>query len=406
MGIKLNGLSRKSHLCLRCALLAALTVLLTAFTTGCSKKHKLENIQELDTKSVTHAWYYLTGYSVEKTDLPQHAPSVLHKPWTEAVRISCAASVPGTTSSPYKAYALVNRAGILALKENTIELFCDNSLFPNETADGLVFSWSRPVFYFYRSTFFNETLLQQSSLSQDLKQTTVNNSRSFLVQFNPQSKLCYPLVSYNNIKLNEEDQITGYFWNGKTWACGAKTLHNDRVEFKYFCWEPLIALTEMTPALNANNFNFSELTERKYQLLNTPQFFNDAPSSLKKLLSSIPKNYPLFITWRDSSGTSPVGFYQEGDGSTPLNAQAQLCESSGFTTCVFNDGTTYLMENESGTITAFRLPKLPRGYSYSEFAIAGNTLYVGWEEKSFYKTGRAGILQVNLKEVLRKDVKN
>lgn len=381
-------------------ILSAAVLLLT----GCSKKVNPNDIQELDTQTVTHAWYYLTGYSIEKTDLPQHSPSVFLKPWTEAVRISNAASVPGISTAEYSAYAIVNKTGILALKEKGPELFCDNSIFLNETADGLVFSEGRPVFYLYRSTFFNEELLKtaNSPAAEIAMMPSVEQSRSFLVQFNPQSKLCYPLVSYKNINLNENDQITGYFWNGKTWACSAKTLKSDHVEFSYFSWEPFVSLTELTPALNANQFSFSELTESRYRALNTPSLFRDAPSSLKKLLSSIPQSFPFYVTWRDSSGISPVSFYQEGDGSTPLNANAQLSETAGLTAALFTDGTTYVMQNDTEKITAFRLPKLPEGYSYSEMAVAGNTLYVSWEERDFYKTGKAGLLQVNLNGVLEK----
>lgn len=372
--------------------------------TGCSKKVNPEDIKELDTQTVTHTWYYLTGYSIEKTDLPQHAPSVLLKPWTEAVRISNAACVPGINKAEYQAYAIVNRTGILALKEKGPELFCDDSIFREETADGLVFSEGRPVFYLYRSTFFNEELLEPANAA-SFAQTaapSVEQQRSFLVQFNPQSKLCYPLVSYKNINLNEDDQITGYFWNGKTWACSAKTIKNDHVEFSYFSWEPFVSLTELTPALNQNQFTFSELSEAGYRALHTPSLFKEAPSLLKKLLSSIPESFAFYVTWRDSSGISPVSFYQEGDGSTPLNANAQLNETDGLTAALFTDGTTFVMQNDTEEITAFRLPKLPENYSYSEMAVAGNTLYVSWEERDFYKTGRAGFLQVNLNGVLEK----
>lgn len=379
-------------------------VTVTLLFSGCSKKVNPRDIQELDKEIATHTWYYLTEYSFEQIDLPQHSPSVLKKPWTEAVRISAAACVPGNSSGEYSAYAIVNRTGILAFTEKNASLFCDSSIFSEETADGLVFSENRPVFYLYRSTFFNEGLLKSDSISfmQAPSVTSVEQSRSFLVQFNPMSKLCFPLVSYSNLNLNENDQITGYFWNGKTWACSAKTLNDDHVESSYFCWEPSVSLTSLTPALNANQFTFSELNENKYRALHTPLLFRDAPSELKKLLSSIPDSFPFFITWRDSSGTSPISFYQEGNGETPVNANAQLCDSAGFTAALFSDGTTYLMQNETGKITAFRLPKLPEGFSYSELALAGNTLYVSWEEKSFYQTGKAGFLQVNLKGVLEK----
>ena len=50
---------------------------------------------------------------------------------------------------------------------------------------------------------------------------------------------------------------------------------------------------------------------------------------------------------------------------------------------------------------AFRLPLLPTGYTYGDFAVAGNTLYVAWEQTNFYKTSRAGFLSVNLAAILK-----
>ena len=54
----------------------------------------------------------------------------------------------------------------------------------------------------------------------------------------------------------------------------------------------------------------------------------------------------------------------------------------------------------TGMPVAIRLPKLPVGFVYSDFVISGSTLYVAWEESSFYETGRAGFLQVNLDRTL------
>ena len=62
--------------------------------------------------------------------------------------------------------------------------------------------------------------------------------------------------------------------------------------------------------------------------------------------------------------------------------------------------------NEDKVCAAFRLPLLPSGFSYGEEAISGNTLYVAWEESSFFKTGRAGFITVDLKPILQTSTKN
>lgn len=394
---------------------ATLILCAAALLLSCGKKETVKDIQAIDETKIDHAWYYLTNTSFQKIDLPQHAPAVLEKPWTETVRISSAASVPsGMDSGEYTAFAVVNKAGILACSESSAHLYCDTSIFTSETADTLVFSEGTPVFYLYQSTFFNsaaQSIVSTEVASQAVASAvntqsssvaTVSLSRPFLVEFNPLSKICFPLVSYSNINLTDNDQITGYFWNGKTWACSAKKMHSDRVEFSYFYWQPLVALTTLSPAITSNQLSFSPLSEQKYRDLNMPLLFRDAPAELKSLLATIPSEFCFYVTWRDNSGTSPISYYQEGNDRSPINAHALLAAKAGYTAALFEDGTTYLKRNSDGKVIAFRLPRLPAGYTYSDFAIAGNTLYAAWEESNFYKTGRAGFLTVDIAQILSK----
>ena len=180
--------------------------------TSCSKKSAFDDIKELDSTKENHTWYYFTENSFKEIDLPQNAPKALEKPWTESIRISSMASVPDSSNSyEYNAFAVVNRLGILAISSDTATLFSDASIFPSDTADSLVFSNGTPVFYLFRSTFFNEGILSGSnSLLENYsveKNSSVSLSRPFLVEFNPQSKISYPLVSYSNLKLSDNDQI-------------------------------------------------------------------------------------------------------------------------------------------------------------------------------------------------------
>lgn len=370
---------------------------------SCSSKES-NAPQEIDVAKINHTWYYFTTNSFTKTDLPQHAPAALEKPWTEAIRISSAASIPTAAGTQkYTAFAIVNRSGVLACAETSAKLFCDASIFSNETADALVFSDGSPVFNLYQNSFFNENISFLDSASRTnafsaTKQDS-NQERPFLVQFNPKSNICYPLVSYGNLNLTEKDQITGYFWDGRTWECSVKQAEGDRVSFTYFGWQPLIPLTDLSPALTSNQFSFSKLSEAEYRSLNMPKLFSQAPDQLKHILSSLPSDFSFYISWRDDSGTSPVSYFEQGNGGTSVNASAALIKPAGYAIALFADGTTYVDSLETNTVFAFRLPKLPAGYTYGDFAVAGSTLYAAWEQSDFYKTGRAGFLTVALSEI-------
>ncbi|HAK68980.1 MAG TPA: hypothetical protein DCM57_04875 [Treponema sp.] len=378
---------------LKKALLISLSCIALA---GCSKKENdtppspAEDLVELKPVQKNHVWYYFNGSDFAQTDLPQHTPEVMERPWTESTRIASAASAPTGES---KAYALVNRLGMLSFNGNEVKLHTDASIFSGVTADSLVFSEGKPVFYLYRSSFFNTDF--ENSVS-----AAVQPSRPFLVEFDSAANLFFPLVSYANLKLDDDQQIAGYFWDGKTWACSAKKTVDRRVEFSYFYWEPNAPITSLSPALSSSaNFTFKSSTEEEYRTLNMPRLFNSAPEDLKDLVSSIPSEFSFSVVWKNSEGTSPVQYFQQGSGGVPLNANASSSEK--YVAAVFADGTTYIQtRGEEEKNAAFRLPLLPAGYVYGDFAISGDTMYVAWEQSSFYKTGRTGFLQVQLAAVL------
>ena len=94
---------------------------------SCGKSNQ-EGLQEI-TKLKAHQWYYFNHRGFYPVALPQEAPEVAEKPWTEAVRISAAGN------NIFDNCALVNRLGILDFTSGRPELFRDVMLFDNVTAD-------------------------------------------------------------------------------------------------------------------------------------------------------------------------------------------------------------------------------------------------------------------------------
>ena len=359
-------------------------------------ENEISDLQRVSFVKKSHKWFYLSLDGFNEVDLPQHAPQVMEQPWTEAVRIASAASLPAnfTGNSDYQAYALVNHLGLLAFSGDKIDLFTDSSYFSSLTADSLVFSDGQPVFYLYKSSFFNSAV---ASPDDD------GTERPFLLDFNSRNGLFYPLVSYQNLGMDTSEEIVGFFWNGESWTCAAKKRRDQQIEFKYFIWQPLVNLTDLNPALiSTDSFIFKNATEDDYKKISMPMLFSSAPEDLKSLISSIPSEFSFYVAWRDGSGSSPVNYYQAGNNSSTLNAKGLSRTESGYDVIVFADGTTYLKSASDGNISAFRLPLLHAGYSYGEVAIAGNYLIVAWEENNFYKTKRSGFIQIDLSEVIKK----
>ncbi|MBQ9537833.1 MAG: hypothetical protein IJU95_01065 [Treponema sp.] len=357
--------------------------------------NEISDLQQVSFVKKSHKWFYLSQDGFSEVDLPSHAPQVLEQPWTEAIRIASAASLPMELagSGDYQAYALVNRLGMLAFSGGEIKLFTDASYFSSLTADSLVFSDGQPVFYLYKSSFFNSSGSEPDG----------GGERPFLLDFNSRSGLFYPLVSYQNLGMDTSEEIIGFFWNGESWTCASKRRREQQIEFKYFIWKPLVSLTDLNPALlSTDSFIFKSATEDDYKKISMPLLFSSAPENLKSLIASIPSEFSFYVAWRDGSGSSPTNYYQAGVGSSTLNAKGLSRTESGYDVIVFADGTTYLRTADNGNISAFRLPLLQAGYSYGEVALAGDYLIVAWEENNFYKTKRSGFIQIDLTEVVKK----
>ena len=290
------------------ALLAVAGLAASVAAVSCENRKKagganeISDLQQVSFVKKSHKWFYLSQDGFHETDLPQHAPQVLEQPWTEAIRIASAASLPaafaGTDAGgSYTAYALVNRLGMLAFSGSDIELFSDTHYFSRLTADSLVFSDGQPVFYLYKSTFFNSlnstndinSSAAPNAASSGSSVTDDDDERPFLLDFNPRSGLFYPLVSYQNLGLSNDEEIIGFFWNGDSWTCASKRRREQQIEFKYFIWQPLMSLTDLNPALlSSDSFIFKHATEDDYKKINMPLLFSSAPEQLKSLISSIP----------------------------------------------------------------------------------------------------------------------
>lgn len=357
-------------------------------TLSCSKKEKPEKIIVTEKQITTHDWYFLKADGFEKITSPLDAPLVIKKPYTESVRISSFGqllSVSENDVQTQKSYALVNRSGLIEFDNDKPVLFSDALLFKNVTAEGLVFMNENPVFSVYKNDIFNESF---SNAKKD--------ADSVLIQFDRKSNAFFPIVSRETLSLTKTQEVNDYYWDGKYFYFCIKDSKLDKTEFNYIKW---------------NSLALKDSSETEFRNLKSYADFKTAPERVKKLLSCLPKSFGFNIEVRTANGPSPRYFEKKSsEGISSLDAKLQLSDT--FAACLFKDGTIYFagalankrILNNSNTI-ALRLPKLPEGFIYTDFAISKNTLYASWEEASFYETGRAGFLSVDLAKVLYFELK-
>lgn len=374
-----------------CLILAVLAV------TGCKKKNDSKIIDISDASQSIGAnkpfkWYVFTDSNYTPVSYPANAPSVIKKPWTEAVRISAASSASAEDGQTQNAYLVVNRLGIISANENNMVLSKDTSLFSERTAGNLAFVNGTPIYSLYKSTFFNNNLK--------------DNQHPFLVQFDPVSKISYPLINCDNLTQMPACEVTDYVWDGRTWFCCIKSEENYKTNFSYIKWTANIPLLNLSPAIVNDSINIEESTAEAFRKAREPLPFSNAPERMKKLLTGMASTVPFDLTLYTAGGTSPRHYSNVAkENEEALRAYGIVSQTwSGI---LFQDGTIYLegaLDNRrilrKGKAVAIRLPKLPYGYNYTSFVISGSCLYAAWEESDFYLSGKSGFLTVDLDATL------
>ena len=376
-----------------CFLIFALCLLFAGCSSKKVSKHqKGEVALEMKQKSSDHKWFYFSNESYAETDLPQHSPIHSLKPWTESVRIC-----DGNVTSDGKALLLVNHLGALYFDEtDNPVLIQDYQLFSDSTAGNLVFEGGIPYFTLVKNSFFNKTASQ-------------NPNQSHIIRLSTAQKMFFPVVTYDELNIEQTGEVTGTFFDGTDWFSSVKSTKNNKVSFHYIKWKSLVDLASVQPfasTQSTGSISVSEISESSYRSLVTPEDFSKAPLRLKTLLKSIPKEFSFVLTCRDFGGSSPR-YFSSGldDDGTVANAVIK----DNWVCAVFGDGTTYFSGSlddhpliNGGKTVAFRLPKLPPRYSYQAFALSGKYLIVAWEESDFYKTGRSGFLTVDMEKLFYK----
>lgn len=359
---------------------------------SCSKEKHPTGIADISSgistsesnEKITHTWFYFTNDSFLKTTAPEDVMEVTFKPWTQAVRIS------SSLQSNDQGYFTVNGVGLLVCTNNssTPMFITDKSVFSGLTTDHLCFNDGVPVFHTYYNDFF------------DSEAKFLNNP--ILYQFSNATNIFYPLLNNQILGLPDETTVTNILKNNKTWTLELKKNDSGRKIYEYISFdtlEPLSSKLVLTRPISTSS----------YRELCTPKTFSSAPVRLKELLGKVPSQFNFYVTSTNLTGNSPATYLHQTENDTsenfPMQCKALLHDN--FSIAIFTDGTSffagalpnkYIINN--GESLAFRLPKLPENFSYTDFVVINNTLYVAWEESDFFQIARSGFLIVDLQGIL------
>ncbi len=378
----------------------AAIIVFSAMFFSCKKNGQKFDEQKIIETKAKHTWYYFSDGNLKKAAEISSVPQIPFKPWTEAARISDISVQDSKNDSIPKGFAVVNRTGILVFEDEKIDFYKDSEIFSNSTQGNLVFYNDTPVFSVYRNTFFNRQNFSK------------NQMHIFLVQFNTEQNVCYPVLTVENLGLPFTAEITDFIWDGQFWTCSVKDSGDgsEKINFSYLTFQPKTELTSISPKNAENSIFVTDTTEKEFRNAKSPEKFSKAPERIKKLLFSLPENFSYSIKVKTASGHTPRTFENNRNSLETPVLEASAILSDTWTACLFADGTFFLngalFENRilnHGKNVALKLPKLPSGFFYREFALSGTHLYASWEENSFYTIARSGFICIDLNEILYKN---
>lgn len=378
----------------------AAVIIFSAMIFSCKKNGQKSDEQKISETKAKHTWYYFSDGNLKKAPEISAVPQIPFKPWTEAARISDISVQDSKNDSVPKGFAIVNRAGILVFEDEKIDFYTDSEIFSNSTQGNLVFYNDSPVFSVYRNSFFNRQNFSK------------NQMHIFLVQFNTEQNVCYPILTVENLGLPFTAEITDFIWDGQFWTCSVKDSGDgsEKINFSYLTFQPKTELTSISPKNAENSIFVTDTTEKEFKNAKSLENFSKAPERIKKLLFSLPKNFSYSVKVKTASGHTPRIFENNRNAAETSVLEGSAILSDTWAACLFTDGTFYLngalFENRilnHGKNVALKLPKLPSGFFYKEFALSGTHLYASWEENSFYTIARSGFICIDLNEILYKN---
>lgn len=318
-----------------------------------------------DGNGTLSGWYYFSKEGIHSAASPSAIPSTGFVPWTEATRVVDMTEIDG------KPAFLINRLGVM-IGGDGATLYRLPETYASSSVGGFVREGGQVGLRVYRNTTFSDAA---SSFLMP-----------FVIRFFPETGRFDPWAFPRELGADPESNCVALDRIGSMWYASFKHERDSRVEFLYLELERLpVAASdgERAPArvISADSwrsavrpFSVSEMTE-----------------PLAGLFSSIPKTAALSVRARSPDAPTVQTWAREGTGE-PIEAEAIV--SGTHAAALFSDGTFVVF---TGTETrAFTLPRLSSGYAYGCFMITGPTLLASWEERRFFETGRAGLLEISL----------
>ena len=326
------------------------------------------------------------------------APKCDLLPWVDSIRVS------GMGFLEEKIFFIINKTGFMCFDDASLDNFSlfTEPMFATFSAKGFYNTDIGFLLHSYKTKTFEYI---SNDAYDDAKE---GEELPILSRYNPISKKMEAILFPHHFNLPSYASLNSLYYNDKYYASFKLDNGKDYVDFKYF------SFNNVSDILNKAYKEASQDVFRKKvaPYKKNEEGFSTLPKPLTQLINNI-KEENLLIEYFDKNIRTPIKISipskkkDEKKDETHAIAFSHKIEGHVFCGILLNSGKLYIYdaqlnanaESDAGVVKTYLLPKLPKNFVYTYFAMNKNFLFVAWEEEEFFECGRSGIITIPLSKL-------
>ena len=346
----------------------AFLMLLLFLVLSCNKNKTETTLEkeELPKIKTSTQIYYFSGKPSDVAQGVVHSITSINKcpecdflPWTESTRIS------GMGFFNDDVCFIVNKAGVLSFSSLFTQqaTIFPSPLFPFFTASGF---YNTDVGFLVKS--YKNTMFESIGSFEEDKLT--NEELPILNRYNPITKDLEPILFPHHFALPAYSALTELSYNNG-WLASFKLDDGKNVQFKYFKFNNIndILNANYTP-IASENFMNSVLP-----ILEDSENFLLLPNSLVYLIKGMEEK-SVNIEYFDINYPNPIKIIRNTGKANNLEiaeyeaiAFSNSTKEGTISALLLDNGKLYIYNAKEETSSVYLLPKLPKDFSYTYFAL-------------------------------------
>lgn len=323
-------------------------------------------------------------------------------PWVDSIRVS------GMGFLDDQIFFVINKIGFMCFDDSNLDNF-------SLSVEPMLNTFSAKGFYntdigFLLHSYKTRMFEYIGNSSDDAESTT--EELPILSRYNPISRKIEAILFPHHFNLPSYTSLNSLYYNNKYYASFKLDDAKNYVDFKYFSFNN---------ASDILNKTYKEISQDAFIQKVAPykkneEHFSTLPKALTNLIDNV-KEQNLLIEYFDKNIPTPIKISLPSKKAGEEDVESQAIAFSHrigehfFCGILLNNGKLYTYDvlsdsskvgegsDKDSIVKTYSLPKLPKNFVYTYFAMNKNFLFVAWEEEEFFECGRSGIITIPLSKL-------